>query len=141
MEGYSVRERNVRRILFGLSRIFLSVFLSVDLHNFHVERRKERRDTTNDRNRGEASRTKGTAKDPRSAKYQRLSREIERLCIEIRMYRLPSTTTQSGTRFSNLKLVAAKEKCGNIFFEATSAFGCFVESLTQRKHCAVYVRE
>lgn len=27
--------------------------------------------------------------DPRPAKYQRLSREIERLCMEIRMYRLP----------------------------------------------------
>lgn len=42
-------------------------------------------------------------RDPRPAKYQRLSREIERLCMEIRMYRLPPNNHSSRDEiFSNL---------------------------------------
>lgn len=69
-----------------------------DLHNFHVRRKKKSGGGRSARNRGGASKAKGKAKDPRSTKYQRLSREIERLCIGIRMYRLPSTTTQRGDK-------------------------------------------
>lgn len=37
------------------------------------------------------------------AKYQRLSGKIERLCMKIRMYRLPPNNhSHPGTRFSNL---------------------------------------
>lgn len=51
--------------------------------------------------------------DPRPAKYQRLSREIERLCMEIRMYRLPPEQPLiQGQDFRILHLNASSQEIG-----------------------------
>lgn len=104
---YSPHRRNVNVRLNPLWIFDPSSFCG-GLHNFSTQKGKLGPGSMGTRGRNPRCDAKTHAEstgkgDPRPAKYQRLSREIERLCMEIRMYRLPpGTATHPATRFSNL---------------------------------------
>lgn len=82
--------------------------------------------------------------DPRPAKYQRLSREIERLCMEIRMYRLPPEQPLiQGQDFRILHLNASSQKIGRKegdagFLIYSTRNIIFVDAIAQSCYHSIY---